>query len=291
MINFHIPDFYRFINLNSLLLHFMNSEYKVCFYDNIKIGSIYGTFPGAIWNGGRPSFGNCDYETIQEIVEYFNSNQIPLRFTFTNSFIDKSHLNNEYCNNIMKIANNGLNEVIVNNDILEDYLREKYPNYKYILSTTSCTKGADKLNEMCKKYDYVVMEYNDNKNDKVLNNLIHRDKIEILINESCVSNCPYRQEHYKAISKKQLYPDTSDFICKSPRSTNIYDISTDTCKKNHFITPDELYTKYTDLGFSNFKIQGRGLPMVYTMESYLMYMVKPEFINPIRYELLSRLEK
>ena len=51
---------------------------------------------------------------------------------------------------------------------------------------------------------------------------------------------------------------------------------------------NEILYKY---GFSNFTIRGRGLPIVYTMESYLMYMVKPEFINPIRYELLSRLEK
>ena len=115
MINFHIPDFYRFINLNNLLVYFINNEYTSCFYENIKIGSIYGSFPGTIWNGGRPSFGNCDYETIQQIIEYFNSNQIPLRFTFTNSCINESHLNDEYCNKIVQLANNGMNEIIFYN--------------------------------------------------------------------------------------------------------------------------------------------------------------------------------
>ena len=48
------------------------------------------------------------------------------------------------------------------NNILEQYLREAYPNYKYILSTTSITRGVDKINSMCDKYDYVVVSFEGN---------------------------------------------------------------------------------------------------------------------------------
>lgn len=291
MIKFHIPDFYKYINLNSLLIHFMRNEYKICFYDNIDIGSVYGCFPGMCWNGGRTSLGECPIETAQQIIEFLNSQGIPIRFTFTNSLVDKKLFDNEYCNIITSIAHNGLNEIIVNNEQLEEYLRTTYPNYKYILSTTAAIKGADNLNEMCKKYDYVVMEYNDNKNDDVLMNLNQKDKIEILINESCISNCPYRQEHYKAIARRQLDANEKDFLCKTLNSTNFYDAFTNPCKKNHFITTDELYNKYKNLGFENFKIQGRGLPIIYTIESYLTYMVKPEYKDALRFEFLSRLEQ
>lgn len=293
MINFHIPDFYRFANLNSLLYHFMVEEYAPCFYENIRIGSVYGTFPGAIWNGGRTSFGSCDISTMKQITEYFNSQQIPLRFTFTNSLLNESHLYDKYCNSIMELANNGMNEVIVNNAILEKYLRKTYPNYKYILSTTASVKGAEALNDACKKYDYVVMEYNDNKNEEVIKNIDNREKIEILINESCMANCPAREAHYRHISIEQLGVNSNQnkFKCISPKSTNIFDVSTDQHKQNHFISCDELYSKYVNLGFKNFKIQGRGMPMIYTLESYLMYMVKPEYKNLIRYEFLSRLER
>ena len=289
MINFHIPEFYNFIRLYDMLYCIID-KYSSYFHEDIKIGSIYGTFPGAIWNGGRYSAGSCDIEDIKYIVNHYASLDIPLRFTFTNSLLNESHLNDEFCNNIMEIANTGKNEILVNNNVLEQYLRETYPNYKYILSTTSITRGVDNINLMCDKYDYVVLDYNDNKDKDVLTKLRQKDKIEILLNESCIPNCPKRKEHYKFISKQQLDLLTPEdgVVCPVRHSSNLYDILGR--YKSHFITDTELYTNYIDLGFNNFKIKGREESILYTIESLVMYMVKPEYKDFIRYELLKSLK-
>lgn len=289
MIKFHIPGLYDFFELNSIIVDFMTYGYQPLFRENIEIGSIYGTFPGAIWNGGRPTTGHCDEKHMIDIINYFEKVNIPARFTFTNSVVDKSHLTDEYCNMILKIANNGKNEIIVNNPILEDYLREHYPNFKYILSTTACIRDIDKINELSEVYDYVVINYNDNKNDDFLNALVNRDKIEIMVNELCVPNCPNRVHHYEFLAKKQLglVPYECTYNCPSKAPTNPYSPMPDEYLNNQIVTPDELYGKYVDMGFTNFKLQGRGMPMMYTLENYLLYMVKPEYQNFIRYEMLK----
>lgn len=288
-IKFHIPGFYEFFDINAVLHDFMTNRFKEYFVDNIEIGSMYGSFPDAIWNGGRPIFGECDEQTITQYVEHYEKLGIPLRFTFTNSCLNKSHLDNKLCNMIMEIASNGKNGVIVNNEILEDYLRNKYPNYQYILSTTAGIRDIDKINELSDIYDCVVINYNDNHNKEFLTSLKNKDKIEILVNESCMANCPKRKDHYEFIARKQLglEPSYMKFECASPGPTNFYAVMTDKCKRNHIITPGELYDEYANMGFSNFKLQGRGLPVMYAIESYLTYMVKPEFKDFVRYEFFS----
>ena len=54
-IYFHIPGFFEFYGINIRLIELMK-EHPEYFYDNIKIGSVYGSFPSAIWNGGRLFF-------------------------------------------------------------------------------------------------------------------------------------------------------------------------------------------------------------------------------------------
>ena len=42
-----------------------------------------------------------------------------------------------------------------------------------------------------------------------------------------------------------------------------------------------------DMGFNNFKIEGRTLMAPNVVESYIYYMVKPEFRDIVRLELLT----
>ena len=147
---FYLPDFFFKFDLNILITQLWQ-EHPEYFHDGLEIGAIYGSFPGAIWNGGRLMCGGTVIQNIENIINQFNELDMPIRFTFTNSLLQKEHLNDTYCNLIMESANNGMNEVIVNSPILEDYLRNKYPNFKYILSTTRCERNIDTINERCKR--------------------------------------------------------------------------------------------------------------------------------------------
>lgn len=273
MINFHIPDFY-FLNVLNRTLIDLIQRYPMFFYDNIAIGSVYGTFSNAIWNGGRVDTGcYIDKKNIENIVNDFNKRNVPLRYTFTNSQVTNEHFNNEYCNEILKLSDNGYNQIMVNNQALEEYLRKTYPNFKYILSTTAGIRGIDNINKACEKYDMIVLDYNDNKDIELLKKIEDKDKIEILINETCPPNCQFRKHHYDIVSQRQIIPETDPynrFECPHDKSdlTNL-DVN-------------EIYGIYSDMGFSNFKIRGRMNPSRLVIDYYVEYMVKPEYKENVR---------
>ena len=287
---FYLPDFGFFMNLNMTILDLMK-EYPDYFNNNIEIGGIYGTFPGAIWNGGRLLTNHISSaEEMEHIVSVLNKRNIPIRYTFTNHLLEEKHLNDTYCNLMMEIANTGMNEIIINSPILEDYLRKEYPNFKYILSTTRCERDINKINEATKKYDLVVTDYRDNPNIEFLQAIEDKSKIELLINAYCDPNCPIRKKHYTSIANHQLRFEDMDKekdadILKCPTyKKHFYDI----LEYPTVLTNKDVLKKYPKMGFNHFKIEGRTMPIAQVIESYVYYLVKPEYQNEIRLLILER---
>ena len=68
-------------------------EYPEKFNEGYKVASVYGTFPGAIWNGGRAVFGITSKGDMEKIVSTYNKLNVPVRFTWTNSLLTEKHLN------------------------------------------------------------------------------------------------------------------------------------------------------------------------------------------------------
>lgn len=290
IINFYIPDFYLFYKTNIKLIELMQ-EHEDWFYPGIKIGAVYGSFPNMIWNGGRVHLGQVESEsTIKKYIDSFNSKKIPIRFTLTNSLLTEEHCFDSYCNMVLNAANNNMNGIIVNSITLEDYLRSKYSCFDYILSTTRCERDISIVNKSCDKYNMIVIDFRDNKNLDFINGIIQPSKIELLINAECNPDCELRNFHYNSMDNSTLKFDGSDINYNCPyllREKSFEDI----IKENHntFITADELYNIYVPKGFTNFKIEGRLRPPIYAIESYIYYMVKPEWKNHVRYLLLRTL--
>ena len=57
MIYYYIPDFFWHYNVNLKLLELINTKPEI-FYNDFKIGAVFGNFPNCIWNGGRYMVGN-----------------------------------------------------------------------------------------------------------------------------------------------------------------------------------------------------------------------------------------
>ena len=281
-INFYLPGFYNRSYMNIILYKIM-TRYPEYFYDGIKIGAVYGTFPGAIWNGGRTSLGTIERNQIIASLEEFNENNIPCRFTFTNPLIEEKHLYDTYCNLIMELGNNGMNEVLVNSEILEKYIRENYPKYKIISSTTKCINNIDTLKKELEKDYYLVVADSMFNNTSELFTLNHKEKIELIINHYCEDNCPKRIEHYKNVGKCQLEFRESDF----PPCKNINRDFYDLFNSHSFITTEKLYDKYINAGFKHFKIDGRAFNPYKLAESYMYYFVKPQYRDSIRLNYLK----
>ncbi len=285
----HLPGFCAFKGLNTTVIDLMK-EYPNCFHEGYRIGSVYGSFPGAIWNGGRTILGFTSKNDVQRIIKHYNSKNVPVRFTWTNSLIEEKHLTDTLCNLIMREADNGQNQVLVNTQILEDYLREKYPNFKFISSTTKRITDPEKLKEeLDKDYFMVVLDYDLNHDENVLKSLEPvADRVEILVDEICFPGCPKRLAHYRDESQKQLeYEIAAPFECPNKQQTKSF---SDCMARPAFISNTEIKS-YIDRGFENFKLVGRGLPQSLVIDSYVYYLAKPDKQEFIKDQIAKRLSQ
>lgn len=85
-----------------------------------------------------------------------------------------------------------------------------------------------------------------------------KDRVEFLCNECCDFGCKNRKCCYEHVSRKNLGEDIPDLSCSSPDAAGGYRFSL-AMKNRPFIGIQDILNTYLPMGFSNFKIEGRGL--------------------------------
>lgn len=298
-VRFHLPGIRYNYPLNMFWMSLMKTHPEF-FREGVEIGSCFGTFPYALWNGGRLiADDQCDSAYIKNVIKSLNDLGVPVRYTFTNPVLTEADLDDPYCNFCMEAANNGMNEVMVMSPILEEYLRDKYPNFAYNSSTCKEIKDVDQLNaELDRDYKYVVLDYNLNNHWELLGGLEKKEKLEILINPVCEPNCKRRGEHYREIGRDQRIvlknrnlPEgkkipIEHWGCTFGEHNNLYTIM----KYSTFVSAEDIWEKYVPAGINNFKIEGRSAYLFSLIETYCYYMVKPEYAGQARIMLIKNLE-
>ena len=68
---------------------------------------------------------------------------------------------------------------------------------------------------------------------------------------------------------------------------NLYD----TVGFSTHISPQAIFEKYLPMGYNNFNIEGRTIPDMNLLETYVYYMVKPEYQNEVRLKMALALTK
>ena len=285
-LNFYLPNFYPNLGLICFMSDIMKQTPE-CFYEDVKITSAYGCFPNSIWNGGRVFLDRITKQQMVRTIDELNSRGIAVRYTFTNPLIEEKHLGDTFCNMCLELADNRGNEVLVNSPVLEKYLREHYPKFTLISSTTKCLDKLEEVEaELEKDYPIVVL-------DSVMNNtpelfeLKHREKIELLTDHCCEDACPRRRAHYNSLGKAQLeYAD-----CEFPPCQNSGRDFYQLMYNRSFLTNEVIHGKYKEAGFQHFKLDGRAWKYRNVLESFLYYLVKPEWRDKIRLAVLREVYK
>ena len=111
-----------------------------------------------------------------------------------------------------------------------------------------------------------------------------KDKVEFLCNECCWFGCRDRKHCYEAVSSKNLGEDSQEHYCTAPDAGNGYRFSK-AMENPGFISINDIKNVYLPAGFSNFKIEGRGLGSALILEFLLYYMTKPEYHIHVREEI------
>ena len=286
MIKFNIPGLYFKKEITIKFLNYCrNNPQEV--REDVSIGAVYDSIPYCIWNGGR-IFSNYYQATKKEILDLkdiFNHDfNIPIRLIYTNAQVEEKHLSDRFCNLVLELLDGENNEVVVASDLLEEYIRKTYPQYKIISSTTKCLSNPNtSLGEISKDYFQICLDYNLNHNFDFLESISDKDKVEFLVNAICPPGCPNRKLHYELNGKAALnYQNCYNIECTIQRG-----IGTLNSYKNS-IQPEEIFGKYKEMGFTNFKLEGRTLPDSEVAANYVKYMIKPEFQLKCLSQILRR---
>lgn len=288
MINFNLPGFYEHFSLNIFFIKNLE-KHPEWFYPDIKIHSVYGNFPYCTWDGGRIFGSNITHATKEEIkllYDFFQEHNVALRFIFTNPVLQPQHLHQHFENLILSNCYSLKNEIVVNNPLIEEYLKHNYPNYKIISSTTKRLNKEQFLKELDKDYFQICLDYDLNKDLDFLNSIpeYKRDKIEFLVNAICPPNCKFRKQHYIENGKKVLSYDSYDYSDKIHNRCGIeHNINHPAVlTQGNNLSIQEIYQYYQN-GFVNFKLEGRTLPDSTLFVNYLYYLIQPAF----KYEVLD----
>ncbi len=277
--HYHLPGLFEFYELYKVFLP-LYREHREYFYDWCDIGSIYGAPSDCIWGGGRVELSGYEPEEVLALMQEY---KISARLTFSNSLLKEEHLSDRKCNSLCRLFNEGKeaqNGVIIYSEILLDYLKKKYPKLYYVSSTTKVLTDFEQFVNEVRRDDflYVVPDFRLNKAFDKLNTLPDdiKQKVEFLCNECCYAGCPDRKACYEAVSRKNLGESFAEHQCNAPDAKEGYRFSK-AMSSPEFIGIEDIRNTYLPMGFSNFKIEGRGLGSAMILEFLLYYLTKPEY--------------
>ena len=281
---YHLPGLFEFYELYRIFLPLFRTH-REYFYDWCDIGSIYGAPADCIWGGGRVENGDADPCAVLALLREYG---ISARLTFSNSLLREEHLSDRVCNGLARLfaeCKEPQNGVIVHSELLLEYLQQRYPGLYFVSSTTKVLTEFPQLRRELEReeFRYVVPDFRLNGSLEQMNRLpqTQKDKVELLCNECCWFGCADRKRCYEAVSRKNLGEPGPEHPCTAPDGAYGYRFSKAMTNPG-FIGIDDIQNVYLPMGFSNFKIEGRGLGSALILEFLLYYMTKPEYQLHVR---------
>lgn len=281
---YHLPGLFEFYELYRVFLP-LYCTHRDWFYPWCDIASLYGAPADCLWGGGRVGGGDVRPRDALALAQEYG---ISARLTFSNSLLQPEHLSDPTCNKLCRLfaaCDTPQSGVIVHSELLLDYLKRTYPSFYFVSSTTKVLTEFSQLAQETAREDfrYVVPDFRLNKAFDRLATLPQdqRDKLEFLCNECCWVGCRDRKRCYENVSRKNLGEACPEHICTAPGAEEGYRFSK-AMENPEFIGIRDIRDVYMPMGFSNFKIEGRGLGSALVLEFLLYYMTKPEYQLHVR---------
>lgn len=218
---------------------------------------VYDGINKCRWNGGRI---NRDVFYKDSLIDYYYSKGVSIALTMSNHKID---LSDETGNHLLEKFHREGNALIIVNDELRKYVREKFPKYNLIYSITGMgllnvplqDSDVEFYKELEKNYDWIVPRFEhifDPKSDQ-----LDKTKWEVMVNDTCVWGCKHWDAHFKAIADENTAgrPYSAEIEeCWLPK----FDPNKESKYPCMDIKPENM-RKLIDMGVKSFKITGREM--------------------------------
>ncbi len=286
-VEYNVSGLFLCADLVYKMIEMVNEKYDY----RLPIKYMYGS-PKVRWNGGRvllkANDNSLDREIIEKEFEKAVEHKIIPLLTFSNTLLKEEDLHDDQCNCLLEIANEYEAQIIVSSEILERYIREKYPEMKI---HASVIKTAFQEKRDCDYYDGLSRDYfsyvvhPDDNFDIGLLEKIEKRNAEIILNERCYYDCKIRKSHYESISREQLMLANNNykherFVDNCSAIPEIKQLAGN--KRNVSLTVKEM-CKMSEMGFKTFKIQGRTDSLYVYFFDLMRYTLENDMIFPNAY--------
>jgi len=279
-ITWSIPVLFQYEIVWGAIFH----HFKESFIELPRVNG-YGS-PRCLWTGGRPPVvrNELDKATLFRIFTYLEHIKLTPSFTFTCTQLTEDDLNDRYSNYLLDMALDVGAHFIVYDDRLKNHIREKKSDAYVVSSVIKPAvrfQGASKIemptvenetemyNKLLKEYDMVVVrpEYSSTvllEHPEYIDDI---SRIEVLINQPCVRECPRVADHYRHMEGYRL-----DINEKVPRFECIRrSMKADAILENTLCHDDETVMKLVEHGVRHLKLQGRGSSMASIVLAAVLY--------------------
>lgn len=240
---------------------------------NYPVYEVYGKMKHDFIGGGRPdnTLSNIDKKIFENHVKKVRKQGIRFNYLLNGSCLSNNEQNFTWQSNLKKfldyLKSIGVNALTITNPYILMFVKKNFKDsFKIRISTFACIDSYSKA-----KYweelgaDYLCVDFvKVNRDFKTLKYMVENlksAKIEILVTNSCLKNCPMIYTHTSSLAhasnkdkNSNNYEDWSLFYCQKKELENIEEYI-----KSPWIRPEDLKF-YENIGIEHFKITERGFP-------------------------------
>lgn len=244
-------------DLPYLLSDSNNISLKFCYRSQIVTNKIpFKYLHGAFhckWNGEElelPEYYPVEFPNI------IKRNLVQPIGTFSSYSLKEEDLRDKTSNAILEAFIDAQGEIEISSDILYNYIKKCYPNTKLIASYVKSVyemeegKEVEFYNKLLDKFDKVILspQYVKEKFFKEYEKFSDISRLEIIVNERCIKNCPCIKECFNAVENESLYIECP----KNNKSIrDLYDNSL-------ALTTNEVDFLVNEIGIKFLRIKGRA---------------------------------
>lgn len=250
----------------------------------------YGA-PMCAWAGGRPS---AIRQTLTEgqLHAYFSAYAeygVKVALTMSRLEIAQDTLADAYCNTILKVASEYNSQVILVDDKLVSYIREKYPQLALIASLNKCmcelredySEELDYYKRLFEQFDEVVIRCEAALNDEMICALgEYTKRCEVITNQACMRDCQYCHIHI-ASQEEVNSPDVDPRTHKTVSCFYQKDIEDlPTWLQNNLLIGQARVDWLAEHGITKMKLAGRNAPLLNLLDRFGQHVFEPTGIFP-----------
>lgn len=235
--------------------------------------TAYGC-PACAWAGGRPlrQQHRLDEQELRRYFEAYRSVGSCCALTFSRPDAG-DFLDDAYSNLLLSLVDEYDGQAIVVDDRLAQHIRTTHPSVTIVASNNICVldhaKGFGGLDEekyyrhLLERYDEVVVRCEALLPGGIAERLVDvADRIELIVNQRCVVNCPDAPAHIAAMA--HVIKTMAEGGDPGPHSCT--QVGNKRKGGNIYVSP-ERRTVLADRGFVKFKLQGRNAPATLTLKN------------------------